>query len=300
MLNQIIPLLMVVLLGALLRAMKFLDLNAGRLISRLVMYVTIPVVIFRAVSQSDIRPGLLWLVLLGALVPLTTLLIGKWSTRASSGTTRGALLVALCGKNTDLFALPVIQAVYGLSGVSLLALVSMGNALCVFFVGFLMAVYFDPNRGVVDIRKMARSIALFPPLLAFVAGLVVNFAGFSLPDLFLSFAGVVGNANVFLSLLVIGIFLDITVVIRQVRVLVPTLVTKYAVALTMGVAFYLLFINREPLMASIGLVVSLMPAPVVSLIYSTEKNLDHKIAGAVVGTTTVISTALLIIVSAFL
>ncbi|HAA85690.1 MAG TPA: hypothetical protein DCE14_04970 [Kosmotogaceae bacterium] len=300
MLNQIIPLLLVVLLGTVLRVIKFLNLDAGRLISRLVMYVTIPVVIFRAVSQSDIRPGLLWLVLLGAAVPLTTLLIGKWSTRASSGTTRGALLVALCGKNTDLFALPVIQAVYGLGGVSLLALVSMGNALCVFFVAFIMAAYFNPNRGVVDARKMVRSIALFPPILAFVAGLVFNLSGFSLPDLFLTFAGVVGNANVFLSLLVIGIFLDITVVVKQVRTLVPTLITKYAVALTMGIAFYMVFVNTEPLMASIGLIASLMPAPVVSLVYSTENNLDHKIAGAVVGTTTVISTVLLIVVSAFL
>ena len=300
MLNQIIPLLLVVLLGTVLRVIKFLNLDAGRLISRLVMYVTIPVVIFRAVSQSDIRPGLLWLVLLGAAVPLTTLLIGKWSTRASSGTTRGALLVALCGKNTDLFALPVIQAVYGLGGVSLLALVSMGNALCVFFVAFIMAAYFNPNRGVIDARKMVRSIALFPPIVAFVAGLVFNLSGFSLPDLFLTFAGVVGNANVFLSLLVIGIFLDITVVVKQVRTLVPTLITKYAVALTMGIAFYMVFVNTEPLMASIGLIASLMPAPVVSLVYSTENNLDHKIAGAVVGTTTVISTVLLIVVSAFL
>lgn len=300
MLNQIIPLLLIIVIGASLRGLGFLDLSAGRVISRLVIYVTIPIVIFRAVSQMDIRRGLLWLVLLGVGVPMTTLLIGRWTTRATTGATRGTILIALCGKNTDLFALPVIQSIYGLSGVSLLALVSMGNALCVFGIGFLMAVYFDPNRGEIDLKKLARSIAFFPPIVAFVLALAANLLGFALPKLFLSFAEVVGDANVFLSLLVIGLFLDIRVVMRSIRVLVIILLTKYSVALVIGGLFYALFFRSEPLMATVGLLASLMPAPVVTLVYSAEKNLDHETAGAVVGITTIISSAILLVLSVFI
>jgi predicted permease len=129
--------LLLVALGYTLKRLDIISRQDGRVLNRLVLYVTLPATSLHAIAGADITWQLLLLPLVFFVVPIGLCLAGTLPARSLdlSRPAQGTFLVSLCGFMASL-AYPFADAAYGMPGVQALAVCDLGNALAIFGVGY--------------------------------------------------------------------------------------------------------------------------------------------------------------------
>ena len=86
---------------------------------------------------------------------------------------------------------------------------------------------------------------------------------------------------------------------RDVKYIFTAVAVKYAIGLSVGILLWYLSTLLTPtdrIASIIVLISSVMPTPLLSLVYSIERKLDPEIAGGMVTVTVVISSLILLFV----
>lgn len=297
--SKILVYFSIIALGYFLKKMNFLSEKEGATLSHLIIYVTLPVVIINAVTSVKLQLSLLFLTLFGMIASFV-ILMGGWLifTRTNAPKeTKGSLILTLCGLNLAIFAYPFAQLMWSNVGLTYMAMFDTGNALVIYTLGYSIALRYS-SEGF-NLKTVVKKLITFPPLIAFTIALILNFSNTGLPKFLLQLFDTVGGANVFLSMLTIGVYLNFKRITREFKYITIGLTLKYAVGFAVGFALYILSRTIAPnnsIASSVILVSSVMPTPLLSLIYSVERKLDPEIAGGMITATVLISSLILFII----
>lgn len=112
-----------------LRHAGFFRKEDFRLISDLVLKVTLPCAVISNFSRTDVEASLLYLIPLGVLCNLVTIAAGYFATPASDRARRAFNMINLSGYNIGCFTMPYIQSFLGPSGAIATCLFDAGNSL---------------------------------------------------------------------------------------------------------------------------------------------------------------------------
>lgn len=285
-------------------AIMFLCLVAGQVIRRranfrvhdaralniVVLWVSLPALILaelpRLFRDSQLSSDLLFVIgmpwahflVAAALMAYLGRSFG-WSRRAI-----GALTLTAGLGNTSFIGLPVVESIYGTSGVRIaLLLDQLGSFLVISTLGIVAASYYAGQS--LTLSRVLRRILFFPPFQAFVIALIWGFSPLPIPTLAIETFGRIGATLVPLALLSVGWQLDLS----------KTALSRYRVPLTVGLSFKLLV---WPLIVLIGLLpfltVTSLPyqvtvleaamAPMItSAVVATEFDLEPELSQLMVG-----------------
>ncbi len=298
MIDEILSYLAIIAIGYLLKSFKFLNENEGRAFSKIVIYITLPAVIIQAVTSVKLTLPLFSLTVFGIVTTLTLMIAGFLIFRRSdiSHGTKGSLILTFNGLNLGLFAYPFAQLLWGGRGLAYMSIFDMGNGLMIYTLGYAIAILFSADEF--SVKNVLKKVSTFPPLLAIFTAIILNLSLSSMPTLLSEFLGIFSGANAFLSLLTIGIFLNFEKLKVEMKNMVRAISLKYVLGGILGVMFYYLLRNFEPsdpLMANVVLLSALMPAPLLTLLYSIDKKLDPELAGGTITTTVIVSSIFLLI-----
>lgn len=290
----------IIAIGYATRRSKFLDENAGAILTKIIIYITLPVIIIKAVTSIRIRPELFSLTIFGMISAFAILIVGWFIFIRSklSDATKGSLILTLCGLNLAIFAYPFAQLIWGNTGLTYMAMFDIGNALIIYTLGYSIALRYSSDDF--SVKVVLKKLITFPPLLAFLTALILNFSEMKIPYIISQLFGTVGGANTFLSLITIGIYLNFKHVLREIRYVTFGIGAKYLAGFAIGTSLY--FVSKviapnDPIMANIAFLSAVMPTPLLSLIYSVEKNLDPEVAGGMITITVMLSSLMLFFVS---
>ncbi len=130
------------------------------------------------------------------------------------------------------------------------------------------------------------------PLHGMIIGLIINFTSIKLPVIVIDFLEILAKANKPIILLLMGIYLSFTFEKKQVKAILKSITIRYFVGfLTIGI---ILFLVPEPsLFRSIIIICVILPFGMTLLTFSDEFDFDHKLPGAIVNITTLISFSLI-------
>jgi len=172
--SNVILLFLCLLIGMALRATGRLPENAHGVLNTFIVYISLPALILVHVHSVSLGPGLLYAVampwLLFAAGALFFWAIAK-TMRLSPQTTGGLMLSGGLG-NTSFVGLPMIEAFYGASGITVGILIDqLGTYLVLSTVGIAVAALY--SSGNVSAREIVRRIATFPPFIALLAALLL-------------------------------------------------------------------------------------------------------------------------------
>ncbi|MGC8705304.1 MAG: AEC family transporter [Athalassotoga sp.] len=298
MIYKILSYLAIIAIGYLLKSLKFLDETEGRAFSKIVIYITLPAVIIQAVTSVKLTPALFSLTAFGILTTLTLMIAGFLIFRRSNIArgTKGSLILTFNGLNLGLFAYPFAQLLWGGKGLAYMSIFDMGNGLMIYTVGYAIAILFSADAF--STKEIVKKVSTFPPLLAIFAAIILNLSLSSMPDILSEFLGIFSGANAFLALLTIGVFLNFERLKVEFKNMAKAISLKYLIGAALGMTFYFVLRIFEPsnvLMADVVLLSALMPAPLLTLLYSIDKKLDPELAGGTVTTTVVVSSIFLLI-----
>lgn len=297
--SKILVYFSIIALGYFLKKINFLSEKEGATLSHLIIYVTLPVVITNAITSVKLQTSLLFLTLSGMMAAFV-ILMGGWLTftRANAPkNTQASLILTLCGFNLAIFAYPFAQLMWSNVGLTYMAMFDMGNALVIYTLGYSIALGYSSDGF--SLKAVVKKLITFPPLIAFTIALILNFSNTNLPKFLSQLFETIGEANVFLSMLTIGVYLNFKRVTHEFKYMAIGLTLKYTIGFAVGFALYALLKAIAPnnsIASEVVLVSSVMPTPLLSLIYSVEKKLDPEIAGGMVTATVLISSLVLFVI----
>ncbi len=210
-LSQSAPIIGLVVLGFLLRRVGIVHAADGHVLTRLIINVTLPPVIFLSLvrAQLELRT-LVVLALVGAAIPLVLSLVAMLVARGMKleSPVAGVVVLSASVTNIGFFLLPFVQVIYGAEGLSRLVAYEVGNSLMANSYAFYLASRYGAGKDWAWSTCLKKIVAL-PLVWASILGVTVNLAGVRLPDLLIRLLDPLAAANIPLAMLTLGSFVEL-------------------------------------------------------------------------------------------
>jgi malate permease and related proteins len=284
---QSLPIISLVMVGFLLKKVHVIRPGDGAVMSRFILNITLPAVIFLSVSRANIEPlRLALLSFLGVVVALTLRFLSDRSTKALilEPEVAGVIVLGTTVMNVGAFLFPLVQTVFGAEGVSRLAAFDLGNSLVASSYGYYLATCFG-NKNPCGVQSSIKRVITVPILWASVLGVLMNLSGLALPPFLLKILEPVGSANTPLSMIALGAFLEFK--FPKWKLMGLTVFLRMGIGFGIGQLLIFLFRLQGMERMAVGLG-SAMPVGMVTLVYAVSEGLDAEFAAAVISLSIVI------------
>lgn len=230
-------LIAIVVLGYLLKRNNFFKPSDIKIISKIILNITLPCVVITNFNQLDVDKSLLVIVAIGILCNLVMMLLG-YVTSYREGVDRKAFsLVNYSGYNIGSFCMPFVQSFLPPVGVMATCLFDAGNAVMCTGVTYSIASAMtnsDKNTLKKFFKKIFSSIAFD----TYILMLILSLMRIKLPQEIIVFTGKVGMANAFLAMLMIGIGLEIKIEKSYIKAILKFILIRYSVAVLLALLFF--------------------------------------------------------------
>lgn len=209
-------------------------------LSRIVIRITLPAAIVTSFAGKTIDPGMLAIVALGMGGGILYILLGFLNNRNSGKEQKAFEILNLPGYNIGCFTMPFVQSFLGPMGVITTSLFDTGNAFVCLGGSFGVASMVKDGTEF-SFRRIFKALTRSVPFLTYVLMMVMNLCHISVPAPVVEFAGIVGGANSFLAMFMIGVGFKLSGDRSQTGSIVRILSIRYGVAAVLAlVCYYLL------------------------------------------------------------
>ena len=229
--QKVIINLLLIGVGYLIKRSGLVSRDEGRVLNRIVLYLTLPAMNLRVISSTKLSWQLF-------ILPIIFLISGVFISQMAKGPARslnlsradtGTFVVSLCGVMASL-AYPFIEAGYGNAGISVVAISDLGNAIAIFAVAYYLSYKYTAN-GVFSGRDILKKVAGFFPLHAFLIAVIFNLFDIQLTGLSEGLINTLAAMNSPLLLLALGIYLEFDISFQERKILLTHVIYKYITGL---------------------------------------------------------------------
>ncbi|NJL45758.1 MAG: hypothetical protein HC922_08635 [Leptolyngbyaceae cyanobacterium SM2_3_12] len=204
MLVQLLPMILIVLIGLNLRRTGLIQPSETKTIGKLLTHLALPAIILKALLTVSLTPDLIYLPLSALVVVIGLTLIGWLGSGWLKGgrATRGAFITAFPTFEGGAVGYPLMLLSFGELGLSRLVLFDLAQALYLLTVVYGLSAWYGQNEvtGQVVIQKLTRT----PFFWAILLGLGGNALGLS-NDLLINLLDLIGGSFLPLVLLLLGL-----------------------------------------------------------------------------------------------
>lgn len=227
----------IIVLGYVLKKIGFFKQEDFTILSRITIRITLPATIITSFAGKQIDTAMLSLTFLAIGCGLIYVAIGYLINRKSSKEQQAFDMLNLPGYNIGTFVIPFAQSFLGPLGVIAVSLFDTGNAVICLGGAFSLACMVKDGTGF-SVKRIGLALAKSVPFVFYVAMLTLNLLKIRLPEIVLSTAGIIGNANAFMAMLMIGVGFKLEGNKSQIRTIVRLLSIRYGVATILALIFY--------------------------------------------------------------
>ena len=229
----------VILLGIFLRKIGLFHRDDFRVLSNIVIKITLPAAIITSFSKNPIDGSMLALSLLGFGGGVLYMLCGYLMNLHRSREAKAFGVLNLAGYNIGAFALPFCQSFLGPIGVVTTCLFDTGNAFICLGTSYSIAAMIQDGRGF-SWKSLLKSLGKSVPFLTYLLVLPLNLMRVQLPGIVLEFAEILSNANAFMAMLAIGVGFQLSADRSQLSQVVKILLVRFSIAAVLAAAYYFL------------------------------------------------------------
>lgn len=298
-LEKTIPLIPLFLIGYFLKRFGVLKKEDGRILSKILFNLVIPILILNIFSTVELSNSSALLPIAGVVTGLLFLGIG-WAVSkilfrgVSQEKTRQAFVITFPTFEGGIIAYVFALAAFGTEGLSRVSLFDFGTGLVMLTVVYSIACAYGIARA--DIRSSLRILSRNPIIWGILAGTILNLLEFNPPYL-TSFANMVGGAVLLLAMLLLG--LEMEPKFTAVGPILISVIIKAVIGIVLSLFITLIFgfTGMERIAVFIG---SLVPVSTMTLIYARENNLNPEFVANLLSIALPLSIILLNVFVAFI
>lgn len=283
----------VIVLGYLLRRFGVFKKEDFYIISRICLKITLPAAIISSLSSVKMEASMLFIALIGFGMCMLYVGLAFLMTIGKSKKQRGFEIVNLAAYNVGSFILPFVQGFLGPVGVAATSLFDTGNVFLCLGGSYAIASIVQGQSKKFSVKDLIMPLLRSVPFMTYIIMLPVAFLRIKLPYYVLNLAELMGKANPFLAMFMIGIGFELSADKANLGTLVRLLFVRYGIAIAAAAACFLFL--PLPLESRQALVL-LMVGPVSSAatIFTGELGNDVGLSSAFNSMSIIISLVLMI------
>jgi predicted permease len=267
----------IIILGNILRRVNFFKEEDFKILSKILLRITLPAAIVTSFVGKKIEISMLTLALIGITGGALHMTIGFLVNRKANKE-RQEFEIVNAGYNIGAFTMPFAQGFLGPIGVITTSLFDIGNAF-VCLGGSLGVANIIKSGEKFSVKKIIKTMLKSVALDTYLIMTLVSLLQISIPGPVVTLAEVIGNANAFVAMLMIGIGFKLSGDKGQLGYIARVLLTRYLIAAVLAAGcFYLLPFSLEVRKALI--IVAFSPIPSSAPAYAAELKNDVGLASA--------------------
>lgn len=235
----------IILMGWILRRINFFKEGDFQILAKIVLRITLPASIVYSYSGKQIDPSMLLLSVLGLALGLGYIGIGYLLGARRGKDEQSFSMLNISGYNIGNFTMPFAQGFLGSSGVIATSLFDTGNAFICLGMSYSLAAMIRRGEKF-SMKKILRDLCRSVPFDTYIIMATLTLMHISLPAPVTEFAGIVGNANAPMAMLMLGVGFHISGDRSQIGSIIRTLLVRYSVAIVVALCcFFLLPLDLE-------------------------------------------------------
>ncbi|MBP2627063.1 MAG: transporter [Firmicutes bacterium] len=227
----------IIILGYMLKRIGLFMPNDYKIISKIVMNLTLPAAVITGFANFQMDISLIYVVLLGFLCNVVMVSLGFWA-GANNDDTKAFYMLNFSGYNIGCFTLPFVQNFLGPFGVVATCMFDSGNSIMCTGGTYAAAASVvgvgEKGHGIRLIKTLFSSV----PFTTYMVVLLLSLLGIHLPAAVSNLASVIAGANSFLAMLMIGMMIKIDLEPRYLKQAAFILSIRYLLAAIFAVIFY--------------------------------------------------------------
>ncbi len=228
----------VIIMGFLLRKAGFFKQEDFYVLSKIALNITLPASIIANFSQAEIKPVMLLLCLAGFFGGVLYMILG-WILGGKDKEEKSFLILNMSGYNIGNFTMPFTGSFFGPTGVVITSLFDTGNALICMGGAYSVAKMAGDKNGKISFLPILRTLVRSVPFDIYIVMLVLSLIKVSLPTPVISIAQLIGNANAFTAMLMLGVGFKLSGDWERIGKIIKILAVRYGVA---ALAAFLVFV----------------------------------------------------------
>jgi len=289
--NNLLPIILVFVLGYICQRIGFLTKDNADLFLKLFFYLVLPAVILLSISQLPLSIHLLALPIITIIITAISYGLARFSQRFFD-LPRESTGVFLIGSTilNGAFVYPFVLAIWKENGLAIAYLFDFGNALVSFSFAYYLACRYGKFSSNLSAAALCKKFLLSPPLLTLIFAVILNLSGFQLPQASIQFFRTLGGMTTPLIMLSLGIYFSPKIIYPG--PLFTVIVIRILGGLTLGFLLTTLF-GFSGDQRTITIIMALSPSAMNTLIYATLEGLDKEFAASIISYTTLISMVLI-------
>jgi hypothetical protein len=276
-LAKALSLCVIVGIGFGMKRLRWVKAEDFSMLSKIVLRVTLPCALATSFNQFEIVPSLLGLTLLAFIANLAQQGVGYLQHRRGTPSQRAFGILHGGSYNIGAFALPYLSAFIGPVAIVYASLFDVGNSLATAGVGRTAAHAVARPEVKQTLPSIAKLLFTSPVFDTYLALVTMRLLHIQLPSVVIGFTSLVGAANPFLAMFMIGVGLEVALPRHRLSTAVRGLITRYLFSITIAtlVWFFLPFAREVKVV-----VVLVLFAPIAAMVPGFTSEVDGHVGTA--------------------
>lgn len=287
-LSQALALVFIVLLGYVFQRARWAKAEHFAMLSKVVLYVTLPAMLMTAFNTVDLTPRLLLIPLMSFTLALA-LHVGGWLMERTSPPSEKAFgILNASSFNVGAFATPYVSLFIGSHAIVYSSLFDVGVTFATAGVAFAWAMTITSPTGRASPLALVGHMFRNPVFVTYLFLLIMRLVDRHLPPFVISLVTPIGAANAFLAMFMIGVGLEIRLRRSKYAKAAKYLAVRYGVLILVGIAawFFLPF-DRE--IRVILCVVLASPIAVMTAAFTLQTKGDTELSTFMISASVLVS-----------
>ena len=240
-LSKAIAFVLIILIGYICKRRGVFAPTDYQLVSKIVLNITLPCAVISSFAHFQLDLSLLAAVALGLSGNCVMILIALLLTRRETLAAKIFYIFSLAGYNIGCFTLPFAQAfLTPFAGVAL-CMFDVGNSIMCPGMTYALTAscigYADGHKDRFSMKSIAEKLLHSAPFVVYISMLLLALAGVQFPKSVYTFTDIVGAANPFLSMLMIGMMFEIKLDKQAMGYVKELFSVRYLISLACAGAF---------------------------------------------------------------
>ncbi len=269
--------LFMIALGFALKRVGLFSLDDSGLLSKLVLKITLPMAIISNFRGLELNRSYLLAIGVGFGVHIVAIAVVLLLTRKKSPAHKAFYIINTSGYNIGLCTLPYMSSFFAADAVALVCMFDVGNAIMCFGITFTIAMMIAKGKEGINGKEIFKTLFSSMPFVTYLVMILLCAGNIQLPEPVYTVAGMIGQANAFLAMLLIGILFEPKINKSELKDMTGVFLLRMA----LGIAFALLiyYFLPVPLMyRQILAIIVFSPILSVAPIYTERCGYNRSVA----------------------
>lgn len=269
-------LFLIILLGFFIKRIGLLSKADGSTLSVIVLNLTLPATIIINLAKLGLRADLFLMIIIAIGVSVLQIFLGWLTSRKQAVLEQEFTMYMASGFNIGNFTMPFVQSFLPV-GIPLISMFDLGNSIMLAGGTSILTERLIGRVKDFDLKAISLRLLKSVPFTCYVLMLVLRLFSVDLPGGFLTVLQPIANANTFLSMFMIGLFLELRLPGHALNSVFKALAVRYGFGLLMVLFFYLLPIPH--LFKLVLCLLSVTPVPVYGVINAILAGMAEETVG---------------------